>query len=64
MLAAPLDVIVVRKLGVPGQPELATGAIGEGDVAFIDWVVVSAAGKPPYVLPALSAQSGSSSQRL
>jgi len=29
-LAAPLDVIVVRKLGVPRQPELAMGAIGEG----------------------------------
>jgi putative phosphoribosyl transferase len=28
-LAAPLDVIVVRKVGLPGQPELAVGAIGE-----------------------------------
>jgi putative phosphoribosyl transferase len=27
---APLDVIVVRKIGTPGQPELAMGAIGEG----------------------------------
>ena len=27
-LGAPLDVIVVRKLGVPYQPELAMGAIG------------------------------------
>jgi putative phosphoribosyl transferase len=31
-LDAPLDVIVVRKIGVPGQPELAMGAIGEGGV--------------------------------
>ncbi|GEL18811.1 phosphoribosyltransferase family protein [Pseudonocardia asaccharolytica] len=31
-LRAPLDVIVVRKLGVPFQPELAMGAIGEGGV--------------------------------
>ncbi len=31
-LAAPLDVIVVRKLGVPFQPELAMGAVGEGGV--------------------------------
>jgi putative phosphoribosyl transferase len=31
-LGAPLDVIVVRKLGVPAQPELALGAIGEGGV--------------------------------
>lgn len=29
-LQAPLDVLVVRKLGVPNQPELAFGAIGEG----------------------------------
>jgi putative phosphoribosyl transferase len=31
-LGAPLDVILVRKLGVPVQPELAVGALGEGDV--------------------------------
>ena len=31
-LGAPLDVILVRKLGVPFQPELAMGAVGEGDV--------------------------------
>lgn len=35
-LAAPLDVIVVRKLGLPDQPELAVGAIGEGDVRVIN----------------------------
>lgn len=29
-LAAPLDVCVVRKIGVPSQPELAMGAIAEG----------------------------------
>ena len=29
-LGAPLDVLVVRKLGAPGQEELAIGAIGEG----------------------------------
>ena len=31
-LGAPLDVLVVRKLGVPFQPELAMGAVGEGGV--------------------------------
>jgi putative phosphoribosyl transferase len=35
-LRAPLDVIVVRKLGVPWQPELAMGAIGEGGVRVLD----------------------------
>lgn len=35
-LGAPLDVIVVRKLGVPFQPEVAMGAIGEGGVRLLD----------------------------
>jgi predicted phosphoribosyltransferase/dienelactone hydrolase len=30
-LSAPLDVIVVRKLGAPGQPELGIGAVVDGD---------------------------------
>jgi len=30
-LKAPLDVIFVRKLGAPGQPELAIGAVADGD---------------------------------
>lgn len=35
-LDAPLDVIVVRKLGVPFRPELAMGAVGEGGVLVLD----------------------------
>lgn len=35
-LDAPLDVIVVRKLGVPFQPELAMGAVGEGGARVVD----------------------------
>jgi putative phosphoribosyl transferase len=42
-LGAPLDVIVVRKLGVPVQPELGMGAIGEGDVRIINPEVVAIA---------------------
>jgi putative phosphoribosyl transferase len=34
-LEAPLDVLVVRKLGHPDQPELAIGAIGEGGVRVL-----------------------------
>jgi putative phosphoribosyl transferase len=30
-LDAPLDIVVVRKLGAPGQPELAIGAVVDGD---------------------------------
>jgi predicted phosphoribosyltransferase len=43
-LSAPLDVIVVRKLGAPHQPELAMGAIGEGGVRVIDDDVVRSVG--------------------
>src|SRR5690606_37015675 len=35
-LDAPLDLIMVRKLGVPQQPELAMGAIGEGGVRVLN----------------------------
>lgn len=42
-LRAPLDVIIVRKLGVPYQPELAMGAIGEGGVKVIESSVVASA---------------------
>ena len=35
-LGAPLDVIVVRKLGLPFQPELGFGAIGEGGIRVLD----------------------------
>jgi putative phosphoribosyl transferase len=42
-LHAPLDVLVVRKLGVPFRPELAMGAVGEGGVVIIDGGIVRAA---------------------
>ena len=39
-LGAPLDVFLVRKLGVPGRPELAMGAIASGGVAVVNDDVV------------------------
>lgn len=39
-LGAPLDVLVVRKLGVPSHPEYAMGAIGECDVRVLDGEVI------------------------
>jgi uncharacterized protein (TIGR00369 family) len=39
-LGAPLDVILVRKLGVPAQPELGLGAIGESGARVINQEVV------------------------
>lgn len=43
-LDAPLDVLVVRKLGVPSHPELGFGAIGEDGVRIVNDAVVRAAG--------------------
>jgi hydrogenase maturation protein HypF len=40
-LHAPLDVMLVRKLGVPGQRELAMGAIGEGGVRILNDDIVA-----------------------
>src|SRR5881296_2426926 len=37
---APLDVFLVRKLGVPGQEELALGAIASGGVRFLNSEVI------------------------
>lgn len=41
-LDAPLDVIVVRKLGVPFQPELAMGAIGEDGARVLNTEIIQA----------------------
>ncbi|MGY1688580.1 phosphoribosyltransferase family protein [Geodermatophilus sp. SYSU D01105] len=46
-LGASLDVVVVRKLGVPVQPELAMGAVGEGGVTVVDARVLALAGVGP-----------------
>lgn len=43
-LDAPLDVVLVRKLGVPLQPELAMGAVGEGGVLVLNQSIVDRAG--------------------
>jgi putative phosphoribosyl transferase len=41
-LGAPLDVLVVRKIGAPIQPELGMGAVAEGGARFLDPRVVHA----------------------
>lgn len=43
-LGAPLDVLVVRKLGVPGHEELAMGAIASGGAEFVDLSLVERLG--------------------
>lgn len=43
-LGAPLDILVVRKIGAPGQPELALGAVGEGGIRLYNHDIVDALG--------------------
>jgi putative phosphoribosyl transferase len=62
-LRAPLDVIVVRKLGVPFQPELAMGAIGEDGVRVIDREVIRAAAVSDSELTVVEARERAEVQR-
>ncbi len=55
-LGAPLDVIMVRKLGVPFQPELAMGAVGEGGVRIVNPGIVAEARVPPGEVAAVQAR--------
>src|SRR5258708_7293761 len=55
-LHAPLDVFVVRKLGVPGQRELAMGAIASGGVRVINDEVIQALKLPPSMVEAVAMQ--------
>jgi putative phosphoribosyl transferase len=55
-LGVPLDVILVRKLGVPYQPELAMGAIGEGGVRVVDSSTMRASGVTEHELAAVEAR--------
>jgi putative phosphoribosyl transferase len=56
VLGAPLDVIVVRKLGVPFQPEFAMGAIGEGGEELVDESVVALTGVTDAEVSAVEAR--------
>jgi predicted phosphoribosyltransferase len=55
-LAAPLDVLLVRKLGAPDQPELAIGAIAEDGVALINEDVLRALGLGPEAVDRIAAR--------
>jgi len=53
VLNAPLDVFIVRKLGVPGHEELALGSIASGGTIFINEPFVRTRGLPQHVLDSL-----------
>lgn len=62
-LNASLDVFVVRKLGLPGHPELAMGAIATGGVRVFNGDVVNSLRIPDQVVDAVSAQEFDELQR-
>jgi putative phosphoribosyl transferase len=51
-LQVPLDVFLVRKLGVPGREELAMGAIATGGIRVLNEDVVRTLHIPPYTIEA------------
>jgi putative phosphoribosyl transferase len=55
-LHAPLDVFLVRKLGVPGQEEAALGAIATGGVRVLDQNLVHLLGIPHEVIEGIAAR--------
>ena len=62
-LNVPLDVFVVRKLGLPHHPELAMGAIASGGVRVFNSDVVNSLRIPDEVIDAVSAQEFAELQR-
>ena len=57
-LQLPLDVLVVRKLGVPGQEELAFGAIASGGVQVLNSEIVEAHGLSGRAIAAVAKSEG------
>lgn len=62
-LFAPLDVFVVRKLGVPGAEELAMGAIASGGVRVLNSEIVRSFGIPTSVVEDVTAAERTELQR-
>jgi putative phosphoribosyl transferase len=62
-LEAPLDVFLVRKLGLPGREELAMGAIASGGVEVLNSDVVEAVGMSREVIDAVASRERRELQR-
>ena len=62
-LGAPLDIVVVRKLGAPLHAELGMGAVGEGGVRVVNEEVVRALGVTPEEFEEVSAREQAELER-
>src|SRR3977135_4660675 len=56
-LDAPLDVFLVRKLGLPGQEELAIGAVATGGTRVLNQELIDALGLADETVEAIDAQA-------
>lgn len=56
-LRAPLDVLLVRKIGAPGNPELGMGAVAEGGARYVNAATVRSLGVSPQELDAAAARA-------
>jgi putative phosphoribosyl transferase len=55
-LGLPFDILLVRKLGVPGHEELAMGAIASGGVRFMNQDVLASLDLPPEMIESVAAR--------
>jgi erythromycin esterase-like protein/predicted phosphoribosyltransferase len=62
-LGAPLDVFIVRKLGIPGHEELAMGALATGGVVVLNDDVVRGMQIPPEVIEQVATREGRELER-
>jgi putative phosphoribosyl transferase len=63
VLHVPLDVFLVRKLGVPGHEELAMGAIAMGGIRVINEDIVRSLQVPPHIVDAVALREGRELER-
>ncbi len=52
VLNCPLDVLITRKIGAPGNPELAVGAVGPLGIRVVDWELAKKVGADQNYLKA------------
>ena len=64
-LNAPLDIVIVRKIGFPGQPELAIGAVSEtGTVVLNDYIISGYGVSKEYIESEVSRQKEEIARRV
>lgn len=64
-LRCPLDIIIVRKIGFPGEPELAVGAVSETGTVFLNQSIISTYGvSDKYINGEISSQKAEIQRRV